>query len=115
MWRHVSVQRGSPLFEEGTRSANRYAAWPSLHAAFPFVLLLFFWAAAPLAWRLVLVAYVLAMAVTLVYAGEHYVVDVLGGWVFAGAVVALVNLAYGRAPARGYARSAPRGDAIAGR
>jgi membrane-associated phospholipid phosphatase len=49
------------------------------------------------------------MAVTLVYAGKHYVVDVLGGWVFAGAVVALVNLAYGRAPARGYARSAPEG------
>lgn len=72
MWRHVSVQRGSPLFDEGTRSANRYAAWPSLHAAFPFVLLLFFWAAAPLAWRVVLVA-------------------------------------YGHAPARGCARSAPEG------
>jgi membrane-associated phospholipid phosphatase len=100
MWRHVSVQRGSPLFEHGTRWANQYAAWPSLHAAFPFVLLLFFWASAPVALRVVLVGYVVAMAFTLVYTGDHYVVDILGGWAYAGAAFALVEAAYRVAPAR---------------
>jgi membrane-associated phospholipid phosphatase len=38
--------------------------------------------------RAVLVAYVLAMAFTLVYSGEHYVFDVIVGWFYAVAVFA---------------------------
>jgi membrane-associated phospholipid phosphatase len=36
----------------------------------------------------VLAAYAVAMALTLVYTGEHYVVDVLAGWLVAVAAVA---------------------------
>jgi membrane-associated phospholipid phosphatase len=35
-------------------------------------------------WRAVLLAFPLAMGVALVYLGEHYVVDVLAGWVLVG-------------------------------
>ena len=35
-------------------------------------------------------AYVLAMGLTLVYTGEHYVIDVLVGWVYVGLTFALV-------------------------
>jgi len=38
-----------------------------------------------------LAAYTLAMGVTLVYAGEHYVVDVLLGWAYAALAVAAVR------------------------
>ena len=51
------------------------------------LLLLFFWGAGRWA-RAGLIAYVLAMAFTLVYAGEHYVADILIGWLYAAAVVA---------------------------
>ena len=42
-------------------------------------------------WRPVLVAYVLIMAFTLVYTAEHYVVDILLGWAFAGAAVMVLS------------------------
>jgi len=56
---------------------------PSLHAAYPMLLLLFFWKRARPAVRAVLVSYVLAMAFTLVYTGEHFVLDEVVGWSYA--------------------------------
>ncbi len=58
---------------------------PSLHAAYPLLLMLFFW---PLAgrWRWLLPLYPLAMAFSLVYAGEHYVFDIFLGWLYAAVV-----------------------------
>ena len=47
-----------------------------------------------------LVAYVLAMAFTLVYTGEHYVADIVIGWLYAAAVVAGVAWARRRRAAR---------------
>ncbi len=38
-----------------------------------------------------LVAYVLVMAFTLVYTAEHYVVDILLGWVLAAVVLAVIR------------------------
>ena len=46
-------------------------------------------------WRVLLAAYALAMALTLVYTGEHYVVDVLAGW-----LVAVVGVVASRLVAR---------------
>ena len=40
---------------------------------------------------MVLVAYPLAMAFTLVYSGEHYVSDILLGWVYAVMAFVLVK------------------------
>jgi membrane-associated phospholipid phosphatase len=56
------------------------------------LLLLFFWGAGRWA-RTGLIAYVLAMAFTLVYSGEHYVADILIGWLYAGGAFALVGWA----------------------
>ncbi len=74
--------------ERGAAYSNPVAALPSLHAAIPMMLLLLFFGSARWWLRVVLVAYALGMAVTLVYGGEHYVSDVLLGWVYAAVSVA---------------------------
>ena len=58
---------------------------PSLHAAYPMLICLFFWSRANRWFRALLVAYVLAMAFTLVYTGEHFVIDEFVGWSYAAA------------------------------
>ena len=78
--------------EKGTAYSNPVAAMPSLHAAIPMMLAIFFWPTARTWLRAVLAAYALAMAVTLVYTGEHYVVDVLMGWLYAALSVTAVTL-----------------------
>ena len=74
--------------------SNPVAALPSLHAAFPMLLCLFFWTRANRLWKGILAWYVLAMGFALVYGGEHYVFDVLLGWLYAALVhVVVVNRA----------------------
>jgi membrane-associated phospholipid phosphatase len=72
---------------------NPVAAMPSLHMAYPVLGLLF---ALRLfgrrAWPLAL--WCLAVAVSIVYLGEHYVADVLGGVLLAGAGFFVVESAY---------------------
>ncbi len=83
VWNHVGVHGAAALFTGGNRFDNNIAAMPSLHAAYPMLLLLFFWKRARTPLRIVLVTYVLAMAFTLVYAGEHFVLDEVVGWTYA--------------------------------
>lgn len=78
--------------EKGAAYSNPVAAMPSLHAAIPMMLAVFFWARARVWVRVLLLSYALAMAATLVYTGEHYVADVLLGWLYAGACVTAVRL-----------------------
>jgi hypothetical protein len=96
----VPVSTFGALWEGGTRYANDVAAMPSLHAAYAMLICLFFWRAAGWAWRVPLVAYSAAMGFALVYTSEHYVSDVLAGWLFAGAALAVVELASRRLAAR---------------
>ena len=98
MWGHVGVQPALALFENRDPFYNEVAAVPSLHAAYPVLLLLFFWPAGRWA-RLGLGAYALAMGAALVYTGEHYVSDILAGWAYAALTFAVVA-ASARAPAR---------------
>jgi PAP2 superfamily protein len=108
MWGAAGVEPAKALFENQNDFFNQEAAIPSLHAAYPMLLLLFFWGAGRWA-RAGLVTYVLAMAFTLVYAGEHYVADILIGWLYAAAVVAGVAWARRRRAARPHpADGAPR-------
>jgi membrane-associated phospholipid phosphatase len=58
-----------------------------MHAATTLFICMFFWRGARPWLRAILAAYVLAMAFTLVYSGEHYVFDVVIGWFYAGGVV----------------------------
>ncbi|HVI35505.1 MAG TPA: phosphatase PAP2 family protein [Gaiellales bacterium] len=96
MWNHTDgMYPAAGLFQNGNEYVNEVAAVPSLHAAFPVMFLLLFWRGARgRPWlRVLLVAYPLAMAFTLVYAGEHYVFDVLLGWIYAVAVYGAVTAA----------------------
>lgn len=89
---HVGLHPVGALFQRGSEYANLVAAVPSLHAAYPMLLLLFFWPGGR-ALRVLLSAYVLAMGIAVVYAGEHYVFDVVVGWAYAGATFAVVDAA----------------------
>lgn len=112
--RHLGIHPIGALFERGVHGSNLVAAVPSLHAAFPMLLVLFFWSSGRWA-RMVLGAYALLMAFALVYGGEHYVFDVLVGWIYAAAVFWLVCEGLPRLgllrPAAAYA--APTGVAAA--
>jgi len=72
------------------RDYNVDAAFPSLHAAFPLIATLHVW---PRSRRLgiVLAAWTLVVWVAVVYLGEHYVVDVLGGIAYAAVAVLAVT------------------------
>ncbi len=86
VWQHLGLKAAAALFTRGSDFANNVAAMPSLHAAYPMLILLFFWSRARRLVRVLLVSYVLAMAFTLVYAGEHFVTDELAGWACAAVV-----------------------------
>jgi membrane-associated phospholipid phosphatase len=68
---------------------DEVAAMPSMHAAFPVLVFLVTWRLFP-RWGWLTVLYPLAMAFAVIYAGEHYLVDVLGGWLYALAAFGLV-------------------------
>ncbi len=82
VWAHIGLHSGASLFSAKSNFANPVAAVPSLHAAYPVLLMLFFWGSAK-KWRWLLPLYPLAMAFSLVYTGEHYVFDILLGWIYA--------------------------------
>lgn len=62
---------------------NIVAAFPSLHAAYPVLLWLCLRKEYPRAQWLLLIN-LIAVAFTIVAFGEHYVIDVLAGWLYAG-------------------------------
>jgi membrane-associated phospholipid phosphatase len=81
----------APLWERGTGYANDVAAMPSLHASYTLLIALFFFRRLRGGWRYLLFLYPLAMAFALVYMGEHYVVDILAGWIYCLGVYAVVE------------------------
>jgi membrane-associated phospholipid phosphatase len=80
------------VWEHGAAYANDVAAVPSLHAAYALLIALFFWSRAGRLARVLLAGYALAMGFSLVYTAEHYVSDVLLGWLYAAAAFAAVTL-----------------------
>jgi membrane-associated phospholipid phosphatase len=71
--------------------SNPVAAMPSLHIAFAVLVALTIGARLRSRWRWLLVLYPLAMGFTLVYTGEHYVLDLVFGAGYALAVHHLLN------------------------
>jgi len=96
IWQHVPVAHYGSLFEKGQNYANNVAAMPSLHAAYALLIALFLWRLVPRWARVPLALYPPAMAFALVYAGEHYLVDCVAGWVYATATFVAVNLWFER-------------------
>jgi len=90
-WGKLNLHTASALIDQGQASVNLVAAIPSLHAGLSLAIAAFLWNRVHRAWRPLLVAYVLIMAFTLVYTAEHYVIDILLGWVLASVVILVAN------------------------
>jgi membrane-associated phospholipid phosphatase len=84
---HVGSFDPTPVWERGLHLANDIAAFPSLHEGMTILLVVVLWRRVPRVLRPVLALYPLAMAFSLVYLGEHYVTDLVGGAVFTAVVV----------------------------
>jgi len=96
-WDVVGLHSAGALLDQGQAKVNLVAALPSLHTAYAVLVFLFFWPALRWAARALLALYPLLMGLILVYSGEHYVVDVLLGWMCAGIVatgIALIRRAW---------------------
>jgi membrane-associated phospholipid phosphatase len=107
IWRHVPIAHFRLLFEKGQRYANDVAAIPSLHAAYALLIALVLWRSVGRPWRVLLAAYPLAMGFALVYSAEHYVIDILIGWIYAAAAYFAVERIADALAARRAARAEP--------
>jgi membrane-associated phospholipid phosphatase len=86
-WQVVDLN-AAYAFEKGQATVNLVAAIPSLHAAFTALVVIFLWPRVRRPWRWLMLLYPLAMGFTLVATGEHYVIDILLGWLYAVLVMA---------------------------
>jgi hypothetical protein len=84
IWGQIGIGARFGVVGTGYEYANDVAAVPSLHAAFSLLICLELWGLAR-RWylRTLLVAYPLVMGFALVWGGEHYVADLLLGWIYA--------------------------------
>lgn len=92
-WRAIGLHGAGNVLNAGQIAANPVAAMPSLHTAFALFVVVFFFSRIRRRWWPVLLVYPAAMTLTLVYTGEHYVIDVLVGWVYVGLAFALCSAA----------------------
>lgn len=88
---HTPVISFKPLWKRGSLYANNVAAIPSLHAAYTMLIALFLVDRGRSRWKHLLWLYPVAMAFALVYSGEHYLTDVLLGWLYALAVFTIAT------------------------
>jgi membrane-associated phospholipid phosphatase len=84
---------GNTLNALQVEAANPVAAMPSLHTAYAMMAVAFFLPMVRKRWWPLLLAYPLAMTFTLVYTGEHYVIDVLVGWLYVAGTFLVVGIA----------------------
>ncbi len=82
VWSHLGLPGIARVFNGSTQLANPVAALPSLHAAWPLLVLLFIWPTARRG-RWVFLGYLVFMTAVLVYGAEHYVSDILLGFAYA--------------------------------
>jgi len=69
---------------------NQFAAFPSLHAAFPALAAVYAWSRYR-ALAVGLIVWTAAVLVSIVYLGEHYVVDALDGFLYVAAAAITVE------------------------
>jgi hypothetical protein len=86
-WEAVHLRTASALISTAQGQGNDVAAIPSLHAAFTAMLTVFVWPRLGRVGRVLMTLYTLAMGASLVYGGEHYVVDALIGYGYVAAVL----------------------------
>lgn len=109
-WELIGLHGAGNLLNKAQLGSNPVAAMPSLHTAFALFVVVFFFGTVAKRWWPVLLLYPLAMTFTLVYSGEHYMIDVLVGWVYVGLTFAAVGLAERWWSARRRSRERERAD-----
>lgn len=92
-WKAFGMHGAGNVLNAGQIASNPVAAMPSLHSAFALFVVVFFLSSTRRRWWPLLFCYPLAMTFTLVYSGEHYVIDVLVGWTYVALTFLVVGLA----------------------
>jgi membrane-associated phospholipid phosphatase len=109
IWLHAG-NLNETLAHAQEAGSNPVAAMPSLHVAFAVLVALMIGTQLRSRWRWLLVLYPLAMGFTLVYTGEHYVLDLIVGAGYALAVHFALNRWARRRALRPYGRDAAIAD-----
>ena len=113
-WGKIHFTAAAELIDAGRIALNPVAAIPSLHAAFSLLVVATVWPHIRRRWvRYALLAYPLAMAFTLVIGAEHYVVDILVGWLYVWIAFVLARKIERRWDARRERRAGTATDAPA--
>ncbi len=113
-WQLLGFNFASRAVAVGQAKANLVAAMPSLHEAFSVLAAGFFCVGARWWVRILLVCYPLLMAVSLVYAGEHYVIDELVGAFFAVCTLVAWRVLHHLRARRSSAREVPHREDLLG-
>ncbi len=92
-WREIGMHGAGNMLNAGQLASNQVAAMPSLHAAWSLFVVVFFLPSVRRRWWPLLLAYPLAMVFTLVYSGEHFVIDMMAGWLYVGVTYLVVGVA----------------------
>ncbi|MEH0972877.1 phosphatase PAP2 family protein [Micromonospora sp. CPCC 205546] len=101
-WEAIGLHSaGNVLNALQVEASNPVAAMPSLHTAYALMVVAFFLPMVRRRWWPLLLTYPLAMTFTLVYSGEHYVIDVLVGWAYVGLTFVTVGRLERLAESRG--------------
>lgn len=95
----------SPLYTHV--NPNLYAAFPSMHAAYPALAIVYAWSRYRVL-ALGLVAWTACVCFSIVYLGEHYVVDFICGFVYVAVAALLTELVASRLSIRSAALEAAR-------
>jgi membrane-associated phospholipid phosphatase len=88
----IGLRMVGGMVSQGQYLVNPVAAMPSLHMAYATLAAGYFWWGKRWWQRVLLVCYPLAMGFSLVYGGEHYVVDEIAGVIYALIVIAAWRL-----------------------
>ncbi len=91
-WNAIGLHGAGSVLNHGQALSNPVAAMPSLHGAFSLFVVAFFFTRVRKRWIPLLACYPLAMAFTLMYTGEHYMTDIVTGWVYVAGTFAIVGL-----------------------
>ena len=92
-WKAFGLHGAGNLLSKAQELSNPIAAMPSLHSAFALFVAAFLFLRVRARWRPLLALYPLAMVLTLVYSGEHWVIDAVVGYAYVAIVFAVVNAA----------------------
>jgi len=91
VWHAIGLHSAGSVVEGGYSYANNVAAVPSLHAAFSLLVAITLWPRKRKWLRPLVALYPVAMAFSLIYAGEHYFSDIALGWFYTVAALVIAR------------------------